>query len=81
MEKKMSISDELQAIQSGEINCSPERLAICVTYCRKRLEAIRTALDSHSTPSEYRKQAEANAKKLSQFIRWAKVQSAEKTLK
>jgi len=71
MEKKMSISDELQAIQSGEIKCSPERLATCVTYCRRRLDVIRKSFDSQATPPEFRKQAEASAKIFSEFIRWA----------
>lgn len=72
MEKKMmSINDELKAIQSGEIKCSPERLATCVTYCRRRLDTIQRALDSQATPPEYRRQAEASANKFAGFIRWA----------
>ena len=39
MKRELSIKDELRAIQSGELTCSPEKLAACAAYCRKRLAA------------------------------------------
>lgn len=41
MKRELSIKDELRAIQSGELTCSPEKLAACAAYCRKRLDMLR----------------------------------------
>lgn len=46
MKRELSIKDELRAIQSGELTCSPEKLAACAAYCRKRLDMLRSALES-----------------------------------
>lgn len=32
--KNLSINDQLQAMQSGELVCSPEKLSACIAYCR-----------------------------------------------
>ena len=50
MKRELSIKDELRAIQSGELTCSPEKLAACAAYCRKRLDMLRRSLESQSVP-------------------------------
>ena len=46
MKRELSIKDELRAIQSGELTCSPEKLAACAAYCRKRLDMLRRSVGS-----------------------------------
>lgn len=53
MKRELSIKDELRAIQSGELTCSPEKLAACAAYCRKRLDMLRRSLESQSVPAAY----------------------------
>ena len=71
MKKNLSINDELRAIQSGELTCTPDHLAACVSYCHRRLDTLQRSLESRSIPESYQKQAQANIKKFSDFIRWA----------
>ena len=53
MKRELSIKDELRAIQSGELTCSPEKLAACAAYRRKRLDMLRRSLESQSVPAAY----------------------------
>ena len=53
MKRELSIKDELRAIQSGELTCSPEKLAACAAYCRKRLDMLRRSLESQSVPAVF----------------------------
>ena len=74
MKRELSIKDELRAIQSGELTCSPEKLAACAAYCRKRLDMLRRSLESQSVPAAYIEQVQANIHSFSDFLGWAEAQ-------
>ena len=44
--KNLSINDQLQAMQSGELVCSPEKLSACIAYCQRRLDMLHRSLES-----------------------------------
>lgn len=71
MKKTLSIRDELRAIQSGELACSPEKLAACTAYCRKRLDILRRSLESQAVPASYVEQTHIDIQRFSDFLNWA----------
>lgn len=77
MKRELSIKDELRAIQSGELTCSPEKLAACAAYCRKRLDMLRRSLESQSVPAAYSEQVQANIHSFSDFLGWAEAQKPD----
>ena len=48
--KNLSINDQLQAMQSGELVCSPEKLSACIAYCQRRLDMLQRSLESLTIP-------------------------------
>ena len=44
--KNLSINDQLQAMQSGELVCSPEKLSACIAYCQRRLDMLHRSPDN-----------------------------------
>ena len=66
--RNLSINDELQAMQSGELVCSPEKLSACIAYCHRSLE-------SPTIPPYYLEQVQASITKFTSFIAWAEKQS------
>ena len=64
--KNLSINDQLQAMQSGELVCSPEKLSACIAY---------RSLEGPTIPTYYLEQAQANIAKFTSFLTWAEKQS------
>ena len=61
--KNLSINDQLQAMQSGELVCSPEKLSACIAYCQRRLDMLHRSLEGPTIPTYYLEQAQANIAK------------------
>ena len=74
MKKDVSINDELKAIQSGEMPCTPEKLAICTAYCKRRLEMFRKSMESQTVPAAYKEQSQTSIQKFTDFLTWAEAQ-------
>lgn len=74
MKKDISINDELKAIQSGEMPCTPEKLAICTAYCKRRLEMLRKSMKDQTVPAAYKEQSQASIQKFADFLTWAETQ-------
>ena len=77
MKKAMSIHDEMKALQSGELEYSPERLTVCAAYCRHRLLSLSKSLESRAVPDAYREQAKASAQSFSEFLCWVEEQGIQ----
>lgn len=73
--RNLSINDELQAMQSGELVCSPEKLSACIAYCQRRLEMLHRSLESPTIPPYYLEQVQASITKFTSFLAWAEKQS------
>lgn len=73
--KNLSINDQLQAMQSGELVCSPEKLSACIAYCQRRLDMLHRSLEGPTIPTYYLEQAQANIAKFTSFLTWAEKQS------
>lgn len=77
MNKTMSINDELIALQAGDLNYSPEKLAVCTAYCQRRLMSLTKSLESGTVPKPYMEQAKASIRKFSDFLVWAERQGVQ----
>lgn len=76
--KNMSIIDELKAIQSGKLPCSNDRLAICVTYCERRIKVMQDIMASAGPNDAIRPYLPGMQEKIdlfSGFISWAGTQT------
>lgn len=73
--KNLSINDQLQAMQSGELVCSPEKLSACIAYCRGGWTCSNRSLESPTIPTYYLEQAQANIAKFTSFLTWTEKQS------
>lgn len=78
MRKEMSIIDELKAIQAGELQCSAQKRAACVVYCKRRIKAMEALLNSDGPKSaiaDYLGGMQEKIVLFSKFIAWAEAQS------
>lgn len=74
---KMSIIDELKAMKAGKLPCSDQKRAACVTYCKRRIEAMQRLLDSDSAGQAIEEYEAGMREKIAlfrEFIAWAEQQ-------
>lgn len=80
MKKNLSISDELKAIQAGELSCSAQKRAACVVYCKRRIKTMEALLNSDGPKTaiaDYLSGIQEKIILFSKFIAWAEAQSGE----
>lgn len=77
MEKSMTITEEIKAIQAGELPCSAHKRAICVTYCKRRIKAMQELMNSEGPKATIAERLTGMQEKIdlySGFIAWAETQ-------
>lgn len=77
MRSNMTLTEEIQAIQGGSLPCSDHKLAVCVTYCKRRTKAMTDLMNSEGSKAAIAERLTGMQEKIdlySKFIAWAEMQ-------
>lgn len=80
MEKHMTITEELKAIQAGELPCSDNKRAACVAYCWRRIKMMENLMNSDGPKTAIAQHMTGMQEKIdlySSFIDWAEAQPGD----
>ena len=78
MKSNMTLTEEIQAIQGGRLPCSDRKLAVCVTYCERRIKAMTDLMNSEGSKAAIAERLTGMQEKIdlySKFIAWAEMQT------